>query len=97
MTDWNEIVTAWAKWVNGEGPGVQATDVGGKWVDWDTRTWINQNSFSEWRVKRPKLFARLLKSRYGINYVTKSDGEADPVIGNSQWIGDWQEVPQDDE
>jgi hypothetical protein len=93
--NWNEIVTAWAKWVNGEGLGVQGKECG-KWIDWDTRSWINRNAFSEWRIKRSRTFARLVNTPGGVAHCTRREGEPDPVFTNAQWIGEWQEVPRDD-
>jgi hypothetical protein len=99
--DWKLIVKAWAAWVSGEGPMVQGRKHGcartGQWVEWDDRDRLDRRNYDEWRVRPPRTFARLLKSRYGINHATKLEGEPDPIIEGwckSQWIGEWQEVPE---
>jgi peroxiredoxin len=93
MTDWNEIVMAWTKWVNGEGPGVQARRDGHKeWEDWISMAVLDLNMYPQWRVKKFPAFARMFISNGLVQVAFKADEEDDVELSHptQKWLGDWQ-------
>jgi hypothetical protein len=95
MNTWNEIVTAWANWVNNDGPPVQFK-YDGKWHDHCDRYSINRSGADDWRVKSLHRLARMLRTSTGdVVIVMKPWGAPCPeTIAGEQWLGQWEEVPE---